>query len=194
METKGFTLAEILITLSIIGIVAILTIPSVIVSSNQQEYKVGLQKAVDTLNKAITMNVALESTQPGDMETPGDLLNYFTSRMSISKIKQLEFGPGKNWAFYTTDGMRFEIANEGTRIDGVTFKASQCSTPQPCLIIVDVNGDKKPNPVSTSDYTVPYQFVLPEQNRVNDLFTIMITDTSAIPFGTVAQKALYETK
>ncbi len=41
---KGFTLAEVLITLAIIGVVAAVAIPSVISNSNQQQYKTGLKK------------------------------------------------------------------------------------------------------------------------------------------------------
>ncbi|MDO5438036.1 MAG: prepilin-type N-terminal cleavage/methylation domain-containing protein, partial [bacterium] len=43
---KGFTLAEVLITLAIIGVVAAISIPSVISNSQQQEFKTGLRKAV----------------------------------------------------------------------------------------------------------------------------------------------------
>ncbi len=57
---KGFTLAEVLITLAIIGIVAALSIPSVISNTQQQEFKTGLRKAVSVLNSAITMNMAME--------------------------------------------------------------------------------------------------------------------------------------
>ena len=38
---KGFTLAEVLITLAIIGVVAAIAIPSVISNSQQQEFKTG---------------------------------------------------------------------------------------------------------------------------------------------------------
>ena len=55
---KGFTLAEVLITLAIIGIVAALTIPSVISNYQQQEFKTGLKKAVSVLNEAIQTNIA----------------------------------------------------------------------------------------------------------------------------------------
>ena len=40
----AFTLAEVLITLAIIGIVAAVTIPSVIANYQQQEFKQGLEK------------------------------------------------------------------------------------------------------------------------------------------------------
>ena len=66
-KSLGFTLAEVLITLAIIGVVAAMTIPSVIINTNQQEYKTGLKKAVSVLNQAITMNMALENLTPTDI-------------------------------------------------------------------------------------------------------------------------------
>lgn len=57
---KGFTLAEVLITLAINGVVAAISIPSVISNTQQQEFRTGLRKAVSVLNSAITMNMALE--------------------------------------------------------------------------------------------------------------------------------------
>ena len=49
MKNTGFTLAEVLITLAIIGVVAAISIPSVISNSQQQEFKTGLRKAVSAL-------------------------------------------------------------------------------------------------------------------------------------------------
>ena len=61
---KGFTLAEVLITLAIIGVIAALTIPGVIVNTQQSEYKTGLKKAVSVLNSAIQANIANEGETP----------------------------------------------------------------------------------------------------------------------------------
>ena len=52
---KGFTLAEVLITLAIIGVVAALTIPSVIVKTQQQEFKTGAKKAISVLSQAMQL-------------------------------------------------------------------------------------------------------------------------------------------
>ena len=54
MKTKGFTLAEVLITLGIIGVTAALTLPSLI--NMHQEASIGpkLAKAVATFEEAAT--------------------------------------------------------------------------------------------------------------------------------------------
>ncbi|MDO5438008.1 MAG: type II secretion system protein, partial [bacterium] len=108
---KGFTLAEVLITLAIIGVVAAISIPSVISNSQQQEFKTGLRKAVSVLNSAITMNMALDGETPYDN---ANLMGFFMKHMSVmSSFTRLEehfASPSAiNSAFYTTDGMRFEF-------------------------------------------------------------------------------------
>jgi len=106
-KSLGFTLAEVLITLAIIGVVAAMTIPSVIVNTNQSEFKTGLRKAVSVLNSSITMNIALEGESPYDN---ANLFGYLQQHMSVMKsTTELEFNSDKNRAFYTTDGMRFEF-------------------------------------------------------------------------------------
>lgn len=49
----GFTLAEVLLTLAIVGIVAALTIPSVISSTQKQQWVTGLQKSVAMLDQMV---------------------------------------------------------------------------------------------------------------------------------------------
>ncbi len=53
---KAFTLAEVLITLGIIGIVAALTIPTLINNSRKQETVTKLQKVYSTLQQAVKMS------------------------------------------------------------------------------------------------------------------------------------------
>ena len=275
---KGFTLAEVLITLMIIGIVAALTIPSVIANAQQQEFKTGLRKAVSVLNEAIQTNIALDGETPYDNE---DLFSYLQKHMSILKTRSLitcydENGgigtnikgettvcmqnPGGNSVFYTTDGMRFEFLGAGRNFGlgglkpnlhfylhetGVDAADSKCTGEMlppypgapfyacdkgssisgycgsyglannpnntkstPCVIMVDVNGDKKPNPVKKfeDDYVRPvnqgggrspgqqtfvYTHPSPTDKKLQDIFSIMITDEKAIPFGVVAQRAMY---
>ena len=230
---RGFTLAEVLITLAIIGVVAAIAIPSVISNSQQQEFKTGLRKAVSVLNSAITMNIALDGETPYDN---ANLFGYLQKHMSIMKTTDMlpwqsssEVGasdiPNRNAAFYTTDGMRFEFDLGGADYENVplhetsevmaciaTNTGNNCggcgsyglknnpdgTTKPPCILLVDVNGDRKPTPgnincnksncVSQNVYRVPK----PDSKKVGDLFGILITDKQAIPYGITAQKAMYD--
>lgn len=56
----GFTLAEVLITLGIIGVVAAMTMPTLINQTNGAQYKAAYKKALSAISQAVTLNVALE--------------------------------------------------------------------------------------------------------------------------------------
>ncbi len=238
MQRKGFTLAEVLITLAIIGVVAAISIPSVISSSQQQEFKTGLRKAVSVLNSAITMNMALDGETPYDNS---NLFGFLTKHMAVVETTQNingkyyidSSGSGiyNNAAFYTTDGMRFELRSGPTQFSFPLYENNSISvctkglsgnlnashtgtnvcngcgsyglnsnsdntTKPPCLVMVDVNGDKKPNPnnvnCKSSTCAKPYKFSDAKGTKLTDLFTIMITDKSAIPYGVAAQRAMYQ--
>jgi prepilin-type N-terminal cleavage/methylation domain-containing protein len=56
----GFTLAEVLITLSIIGVVAMMTLPALMTNVQEQQAKTGIKKGINTLSEAGQMNNAVE--------------------------------------------------------------------------------------------------------------------------------------
>ena len=64
--------------------------------------------------------------------------------------------------------------------------------------IFDVNGDRKPTPtnVNCKDYNCmaynKYKYSDPLGLKLSDVFTIMITDKEAIPYGVAAQRAMYQ--
>ena len=55
MITRGFTLAEVLITLGIIGVVAAMTLPSLIQKNNNKVVETRLKKFYSSINQAILM-------------------------------------------------------------------------------------------------------------------------------------------
>ena len=213
--SKGFTLAEALITLVIIGIIAALTIPSILINTEQNEYRSALKKALSTLNQVIELNIALEGYGPietVDMTTPNDedsLYNFFRKRMNIlSTSKDFDMGGTANYTFFTVDGMRYEFPQDPTAIAGGNFATNNghCGTnnkdlPQedtegteriePCVIIVDVNGQRKPNPQKdkTKGYKVP---AATSKSKILDVYPIIITDKAAYPYGVVGQRAAFK--
>ena len=64
---RGFTLAEVLITLVIIGFIAAMTIPTLINKTNNQEYVSKLKKAYSTLSQATNRIITEEGNPRGDI-------------------------------------------------------------------------------------------------------------------------------
>ena len=89
MESKkGFTLAEVLITLTIIGIVAALTIPTLINNINEAQYTAGCKDMYNKLSQAISI---IQSNNQGiihagsSTSNANDLKNDFCNVMACSK-------------------------------------------------------------------------------------------------------------
>ena len=59
MKKNGFTLAEVLITLAIIGVVATLTLPALMTNTQEQQARTALKKGINTLTEAAQMNSAI---------------------------------------------------------------------------------------------------------------------------------------
>ncbi|MDO5437217.1 MAG: hypothetical protein Q4F80_03360, partial [bacterium] len=72
------------------------------------------------------------------------------------------------------------------------------TTKPPCLIMVDVNGDRKPNPANVNCKYAgcgkPYKYSDPDGKKMTDIFSLMITDKEVIPYGMAAQKAMYQAR
>jgi len=85
----GFTLAEVLITLLITGIVASLVIPTVINDTQKQEWVTGLQKSLSDFNQAYKMwqiDIGTTDFKNNLPATADDFLNKFVKYLDVIKI------------------------------------------------------------------------------------------------------------
>jgi prepilin-type N-terminal cleavage/methylation domain-containing protein len=151
---KAFTLAEVLITLLIIGVVASLVIPSLINNTQEAEFKVAAKKAFGEISNVVNQmkmdKGSLEFYNGNPSSFKPDFMNYFSilkdchgadcvTAVEPSPIyKSLTGEPAAGWLggegqFITNDGMFINIQNSANTTIGV-------------MIAVDINGyDKAPN-------------------------------------------------
>lgn len=168
---KAFTLAEVLITLGIIGTVAALTIPTLINNKAKQETVTKLQKSYTTLSQAVKLSEQDNGSNANwDWGTAGNassIRNSFDTywRPYLKVIKDCDntnncgYGDGyfyikdksqhtslvgpNNIAELLSDGTLLELYNDGTHK----------------IIYVDINGSLAPNILSRDVFS----FVLDPQ-------------------------------
>jgi len=178
---KGFTLAEVLITLVVIGIVAALAIPSLLNNVAQSQFKTGIRKAMAALNEAIKTENAMSGYDANSDAISSDALlaNLFAQNMSVLTDMSTPVA-----TFDTADGMRFTFEKGGACPDPVGITQAQLTTAT-CNVIVDLNGPNKgPNSDSSVDATT-------SAPTYNDRFTLVITSHTVLPRpGSAAEAAI----
>lgn len=172
---KAFTLAEVLITLGIIGVVAAMTMPSLLNATQDKQYVTAYKRGMATMSQAIAVNFALENTDLGSDTTA---LEIFKKRMNVTGL----YHDGE--IIYFNDGTsvgKFGVSNGSggyTPWGKSTENVKQCTDPttpgsdvglaDACKGIgYDVNGKKGPNVVGKDMFLINFskQGVLPGDAR-----------------------------
>ena len=159
----GFTLAEVLITLGIIGVVAAMTIPTLIANTNGAKFRSQFKKSISTLNQA-----GLMSQAQYDFDYAG------------TTLKCTEAGEnGTGAAHHPDTEMSFCAILNGT-LTGQTYQGTVAN------LIRNANGEEKP-------YTLVAKYTIPETYTSYQAYTladgsIVAFDTNAkgceLPIGT----------
>ena len=157
----GFTLAEVLITLGIIGVVAAMTIPTLMQSTNDAELKSGYKKFMSVLNQAISMNYALDGVDFSGLTQEGNVTDdkgtswrgFIYRRLNVIGSDE---SAGK---YYFSDGTSIE----DIKMDGC--ESATAPTPN-CSFLIDVNGKKGPNQLTVDKTKLKDQYRVYAYNRV----------------------------
>ena len=156
----GFTLAEVLITLVIVGVIAAMTIPMLMNKTNNQEYVSRLKKTYSAFTQ-VTNKIIAENGSPKNWITDGENF-YNLYRQYLSKAK--DCGPntgclentykhlnGSNGGFWDTASSKKKlILSDGTLVMFI-YRSKNCDSNldgsySVCgQINVDINGAKGPN-------------------------------------------------
>ena len=215
----AFTLAEVLITMTLIGVVAALSIPSVTTGIKEKGLEAQTKKAPQSINNAILANIGQGRKSPLDFRVNSTSTEEGNSTFSIENATlfadylaqnldvvdaydSAEFSESRTFCLkdgvcYTVIGNRdgaLELitqpernneAEQGTNnAEEIDLQIGHCGTrglniggsrqaraQNPCLILVDVNGDKTPNKLLKNND--------PEKG-ISDRFILYITDSGAI--------------
>jgi len=84
-QKQGFTLAEIMITIGIVGVVAALTIPTLIQNSNSKKFSTQFKKELSTLNQAAISAQAQYDMDYGSISSESDPSTCGSDKFSASQ-------------------------------------------------------------------------------------------------------------
>lgn len=171
MKKNGFTLAEVLITLAIIGVVATMTLPALMNNTGEQQYITGLKKGINTLTEAAQLSNALDGidyTLIGTSETQSpstDLTSHPSlyalvfNRINVDPAKTAQYRGTEtppaangsavshdgNYAIFFKDGAAIYYNPEYSVNGGAADDKMGDGLPRGYSIVYDVNGLKGPN-------------------------------------------------
>lgn len=192
---KAFTLAEVLITLVIIGVIAAITVPTLVNSYTQQTYISALKKNYSVLSNAFKLSRNFDyndfvdwQNEDGNQNAIWQNYKYLKQYLNVirecnntegcwspdlSKAPTGETamsanskGIGGNIVTFTlTDGTNVCMDYWSQENAIDDFGVSQDLLPSPLSVWVDVNGDKKPNMLG------------------RDVFAFILTKNGLVPAG-----------
>ena len=177
LQSRAFTLAEVLITLVIVGIVAALTIPSAINNTKKHEYVAGVKKAYSVLSQSAYKIGQRKGYAVGDFSfLQGiDFMDEFSKEVNVAKkcdtteecfgsefvganVKYIYLKPnaGKpsyyaDKAIITSDGIMYSLAQRGSGITAFGL-APEDTENIVGRFVVDVNGQKGPNQIGVDTF------------------------------------------
>ena len=192
MRKNGFTLAEVLITLGIIGVISALTLPTVTQDVTKQKVGPSLAKAVNTLENANTnllkstdtrslydaCNNGTEEYNANSVET-----EYVSCLLNHSNIFGVQV-PGTNYGeqdynncLMTKDGIAFCTGELGV---SATDKSPKNYYGRAINIMIDINGpETKPNKIGKDAFSFLVDFygtLIPNGGRQYNVFMGKATD------------------
>ena len=124
----AFTLAEVMLTMTIVGVVAALTIPTLHYQRVKKEYSAKLKNFYSKINNAV-LDMEMDKGSFRDMQIPAQGQGYRWYMDNIDPYVGHEFADDTEHVVYYKDGSKL-----------FQFQSGGCLDVQ-----YDVNGDKAPN-------------------------------------------------
>lgn len=218
MKKNGFTLAEVLITLMIIGVIATVTLPSLMTNTQEQQAKTALKKGINTLTEAAQMNQAIEGYDYASLASD-DTSDISASKQSLyallanrASIDYTKSGDGKLTSYQGTIGTNAAASNYAVFFrDGTALSFNPTATTAASVTVMqndglvygipalfDTNGAKGPNILSNcsgiatgvaTDSTSATTACTPAKRVIKDQFGVRLRGGYAVPNGAAARWA-----
>lgn len=172
---KGFTLAEVLITMTIIGVVAAISMPLLTAAHKPIEYAAKVKKAYNAVDNAIEISKAeynlsrqqIFSSNNGLGRLNSSSINDFYNNFIANNIKVSKKvsvnndnsqGQGQTNNSGSGAGAGNQVANNALKLyleDGTTLTLTKNNN-MFSIMFVDINGDKVPNLIGKDVYAFSF--------------------------------------
>lgn len=176
MLKKGFTLSEVLITLAIIGIVAAMTIPSLMQSIQDKDRRVAYNKSVAIISEA-TQQLAAKDIGCGtivDNESLARCLaNVFISGTLTDNTLLVSDGQAYTFFWRKGEAGTYSDCGEFPLDTEDNWKGRDAN----CVVVIDINGPNKGS-IGNDDYSAKIAITAPSGI---DHFPMILTSHSVRP-------------
>ncbi|MBE7707006.1 MAG: type II secretion system protein [Cyanobacteria bacterium SIG30] len=170
---KAFTLAEVLITLAIIGVVAALTIPSVVANYEKTQIETKLKKAFNVISNSSLMAIKdygpITTWNLGEVDVQKSAQNFVDTYMipylKVAKNCKGSTSDDCSYGVFYLNGDKpsdeYNLTNENAArfilADGSIISVQVFGVY--ASVMVDINGHKKPNVFGKDVFLMRYQLV-----------------------------------
>ena len=201
-----------MITLGIIGVVAAMTMPTLLNSTQGAQYRTAYKKALSVLSQAVVLNVALDdydlsqaSVTSNTDGTSASVYNLFNNRMNVARVcdgacpssndqwtvgsgdDAIKFGQAGNYTFFFNDGITLTFETDAANC--TEGNATDGMNDARCLGAIDVNGAKNPNRLVGCDNGT--EGVNCKVTNPTDIYPIAMYDQSIVPNTEAARAVLF---
>lgn len=190
IKKSSFTIAEILITLGIIGIVAAMTIPTLIYKTNENTYKVSYRKAYAEISQAL-----IKANQSDDLVGLTGTYGSYGGAANFEALKKqfaisLDCNNNNLSDCWDTNGEKWRSEGTSSSIPafvdkaGFVWKLRQIDGSLAPGVQVDINGKKGPNQYGKDRFPFAYKNYIGVWSTIQGIPTSMasypydVTDTS----------------
>lgn len=180
MDKKhAFTLSEVLITLGVIGVVAAMTLPSVINKINDHNFKVAYKKAYRDVNEAYRMMKAADDEFEEIVCPVGECYNSAFGRNFKLLAKQFKavktcYTNNKNKCLKCPDNSTHECFTDAFAFVDSSGRVYAMYYNNEDVFYIDTNGDKGPNLTGKDRWG--FFLPTPKVNNTNKNFIMPLYD------------------
>ena len=219
---KAFTLAEVLITLGVIGVVAAMTIPTLMTNIRAAQYRNKFKKTVSTLSQAVRMAQAqydfdfadldypfaegMEDCAKQDPEKVKTICSLFNGTLSgvtyLGKVgDNKELSNTYSGTYFQNDKYLWQLS-DGTLIavNLNEYNYKGYSIMNTISAYIDVNGTSKPNKNTTCDDLLGFDEggqenpCIVKNKDINDIFQVGMYNSTVIPYDNAGAYVLNTAK